>query len=42
MEEYVNPILQSLCADALISISDEDSDLELSFNEFMKCLDPGG
>ena len=41
MEEYINPVLQSLCADALISISDEDSDWELSINEFMKCLDPG-
>lgn len=41
MEEDINPILQSLCADALISISDEDSDWELSVNEFMKCLDPG-
>ena len=41
MEEYTNPILQKLCADALISISDEDSDGELSFHEFMKCLSPG-
>lgn len=41
MEEYTNPILQKLCADALISISDEDSDGELSFHEFMKCLNPG-
>lgn len=40
MEEYTNPILQKLCADALISISDEDSDGELSFHEFMKCLSP--
>lgn len=38
--EYINPILQSLCADALIAVSDEDSDWELSLNEFMKCLDP--
>ena len=41
MEEYTNPILQKLCSDALISISDEDSDGELSFHEFMKCLSPG-
>ena len=41
MEEYNNPILQKLCADALISISDEDSDGELSFHEFMQCLNPG-
>ena len=41
MEEYTNPILQKVCADALISISDEDSDGELSFQEFMKCLNPG-
>ena len=41
MEEYMNPILQSLCADALLSISDEDSDWELNITEFMKCLDPG-
>ena len=41
MEEYMNPILQSLCADALLSISDEDSDWELNITEFTKCLDPG-
>jgi len=40
MEEYMNPILQSLCADALLSTSDEDSDSELNITEFMKCLDP--
>lgn len=34
-------MLQSLCADALISISDEDSDWELNITEFMRCLDPG-
>lgn len=40
-DEYINPVLQSLCADALLSISDEDSDWELNITEFMKCLDPG-
>ena len=40
-DEYVNPVLQSLCADALISISDDDSDWELNITEFMRCLDPG-
>lgn len=39
-DEYVNPVLQSLCADALISISDDDSDWELNITEFMRCLDP--
>ena len=38
---YVNPVLQSLCADELISVSDDDSDWKLSFVEFEKCLDPG-
>ncbi len=40
-DEYINPVLQNLCADALLSISDEDSDWELNITEFMKCLDPG-
>ena len=40
-DEYINPVLQSLCADALLSISDEDSDWELNITEFMRCLDPG-
>ena len=40
-DEYINPVLQSLCADALLSISDEDSDWELNIREFMKSLDPG-
>ncbi|XP_078379068.1 follistatin-related protein 1-like [Oculina patagonica] len=39
-DEYINPVLQNLCADALLSISDEDSDWELNITEFMKCLDP--
>ena len=41
IEEYENSILQGLCADALISVSDDDSDLELTIDEFMKCLNPG-
>lgn len=40
IEEYENSILQGLCADALISVSDDDSDLELTIDEFMKCLNP--
>lgn len=39
-EEYENSLVQSLCADALISISDDDSDRELNIEEFIKCLDP--
>ena len=39
--EYINPVLQNLCADALLSLSDEDSDWELNITEFMRCLDPG-
>lgn len=40
-DEFINPVLQGLCADALIAVSDEDADWELTFHEFMKCLDPG-
>lgn len=39
-DEYINPVLQNLCADALLSLSDEDSDWELNITEFMKCLNP--
>ena len=39
-DEYINPVLQNLCADALLSLSDEDSDWELNITEFMRCLDP--
>lgn len=39
-DEYKNPVLQNLCADALLSLSDEDSDWELNITEFMRCLDP--
>jgi len=35
-----NPILRGLCVDALIEITDEDSDFKLAFEEFHKCLDP--
>jgi len=40
LDEYINPVLQNLCADALLSLTDEDSDWELNITEFMKCLDP--
>ena len=36
----LQPILQSLCAEALISASDGDSDWKLNFKEFSRCLDP--
>ncbi|KAK3739961.1 hypothetical protein QZH41_012804, partial [Actinostola sp. cb2023] len=39
-DEYINPILQGLCSDALMALTDEDSDWELSLHEFKKCLDP--
>lgn len=39
-DQFINPVLQGLCADALIAISDEDADWELTFHEFMKCVDP--
>jgi len=35
-----NPILRGLCVDALIEITDEDSDFKLKFEEFHKCLNP--
>ena len=38
--DELNPILASLCTDALISIGDGDSDWKLSFDEFANCLDP--
>ena len=38
--DELNPILESLCTDALISIGDGDSDWKLSFDEFANCLDP--
>ncbi|EDO36372.1 predicted protein [Nematostella vectensis] len=39
-DEFINPVLQGLCSDALISITDDDEDTELTFKEFRKCLDP--
>ncbi|XP_054606390.2 follistatin-related protein 1 isoform X2 [Nothobranchius furzeri] len=35
-----NLLLRSLCADALIELSDENADWKLSFNEFTNCLTP--
>jgi hypothetical protein len=31
---------RSLCVDALIELSDENADWKLSFQEFLKCLNP--
>jgi len=39
-DQMSNPILRGLCTDALIEITDEDSDFKLSFVEFHKSLDP--
>ncbi|CAB1328921.1 unnamed protein product [Coregonus sp. 'balchen'] len=33
--------MQSLCVDALIELSDENTDWKLSFDEFLNCLKPG-
>jgi len=38
-DQMSNPILRGLCTDALIEITDEDSDFKLSFVEFHKSLD---
>ncbi|KAM9726730.1 follistatin-related protein 1-like [Menidia menidia] len=35
-----NPLLRSLCVDALIELSDENADWKLSFPEFTNCLTP--
>lgn len=35
-----NKLLRSLCVDALIELSDENADWKLSFQEFLKCLNP--
>jgi len=40
-DKHTNPVLRGLCADALISFTDVDSDDKLDLQEFMKCLDPG-
>jgi len=39
-DQMSNPILRGLCTDALIEITDADSDFKLSFVEFHKSLDP--
>lgn len=31
---------RGLCVDALIELSDENADWKLSFQEFLKCLNP--
>ncbi|XP_037692231.1 follistatin-related protein 1 isoform X2 [Choloepus didactylus] len=35
-----NKLLRGLCIDALIELSDENADWKLSFQEFLKCLNP--
>ncbi|XP_006755471.1 PREDICTED: follistatin-related protein 1 [Myotis davidii] len=35
-----NKLLRGLCVDALIELSDENADWKLSFQEFLKCLNP--
>ena len=39
-DKHTNPLLRGLCADALIAITDINSDYMLNFEEFTKCLDP--
>lgn len=39
-DHYINPVLQSLCSNALLELMDQDADKELSFDEFKHCLDP--
>ncbi|KAM8977764.1 follistatin-related protein 1 [Pelodytes ibericus] len=40
MDPETNKILKGLCVEALIELSDENADWKLSFNEFLKCLNP--
>uniref|UniRef100_A0ACB8ESS0 Follistatin- protein 1 n=1 Tax=Sphaerodactylus townsendi TaxID=933632 RepID=A0ACB8ESS0_9SAUR len=40
MDPETNRLLRGLCVDALIELSDENADWKLSFNEFLKCLNP--
>ncbi|KAG8130145.1 hypothetical protein E2320_016737 [Naja naja] len=40
MNQETNKLLRGLCVDALIELSDENADWKLSFNEFLKCLNP--
>ncbi|XP_068127063.1 follistatin-related protein 1 [Hyperolius riggenbachi] len=39
-DQETNKILKGLCVEALIELSDENADWKLSFNEFLKCLNP--
>ena len=39
-DKHTNPLLRGLCADALITIADANSDNKLDFEEFVKVLDP--
>ncbi|XP_060092286.1 follistatin-related protein 1 [Heteronotia binoei] len=40
VDQETNRLLRGLCVDALIELSDENADWKLSFNEFLKCLNP--
>ncbi|XP_029567801.1 follistatin-related protein 1 isoform X2 [Salmo trutta] len=40
-DQESNKLLRSLCVDALIEMSDENTDWKLSFDEFLNCLKPG-
>ncbi|XP_077149743.1 follistatin-related protein 1 isoform X1 [Ranitomeya variabilis] len=40
VDQETNKILKGLCVEALIELSDENADWKLSFNEFLKCLNP--
>ncbi|XP_014006707.2 follistatin-related protein 1 [Salmo salar] len=40
-DEENNRLLRSLCVDALIKLSDENTDWKLSFDEFLNCFKPG-
>lgn len=35
-----NPMIQGLCMNELLAVTDDDSDYKLSFDEFYKCFDP--
>merc|ERR1712048_376869 len=39
-KEASNPLLKGLCTDAIISITDKNSDYKLALEEFRMCLDP--
>ncbi|KAG9472215.1 hypothetical protein GDO78_020736, partial [Eleutherodactylus coqui] len=40
VDQETNKILKGLCVEALIELSDENADWKLSFNEFLRCLNP--